>query len=144
MLEIEDEATDTPTTGSSVSTPRVTGTQAPLKPFTTDGCSGFLSFNWRLLFGVAPPWEGCCLTHDRAYHQGGPVALRLKADTELMRCVAANGHPYWAIIMFIAVRLGGPRWLPFPSLRKQTDGRWKFSMNEVRWGYGWKFPRYKE
>ena len=114
-----------------------------MKPFTTDGCSGFLSLVWRTVFRVPPPWEGCCVTHDKAYWNGGETKLRLKADTRLMQCVAANGHPYWAVLMFIAVRLGGPWWLPFPSLRRQEDGRWKFSLNEVRWGYGHPFPKYK-
>ena len=114
-----------------------------LKPFTTDGCSGFMSFVWRGVFRQPPPWEGCCLAHDRAYWQGGPGKLRLVADTELMRCVAAKGHPYWAIIMFIAVRIGGPWWLPYPSIRL-SKGHWHFSFFEVRWGYGWRYPRYKE
>jgi len=114
----------------------------PPKPFVTDGCSGFLSFAWRMLFGAAPPWEGCCIEHDRAYWRGGEKRLRLEADSKLMQCVAANGHPWWAAMMFVAVRIGGPYWLPFPSLR-QMDGRWHFSLNEVRWGYGWRYPRYQ-
>src|SRR5437899_12359406 len=111
-----------------------------LKPFVTDGCSGFLSFNWRMLFKEPPPWESCCLEHDKAYWKGGDLDLRLKADTELMRCVTANGHPYWAIIMFFAVRIGGPWWLPFPSLRL-VGGRWRLSFMEVRWGYGGPDPK---
>jgi hypothetical protein len=113
------------------------------KPFTTDGCSGFMSFFWRKVWGEAPPWEGCCFAHDKTYWQGGPKELRLKADTEVKRCVAAGGHPYWAIIMFFAVRIAGPWWLPFPSVRL-SNGKWYFSFFETRWGYGWKYPRYKE
>ena len=71
-----------------------------LKPFTTDGCSGFMSFSWRLVLRQPPPWEGCCLTHDRAYWQGGANELRLQADNELKRCVTANGHPHWARLMY--------------------------------------------
>ena len=113
------------------------------KPFTTDGCSGFMSFFWRTVLSKAPPWEGCCFAHDKTYWQGGPKELRLKADTEVMRCVAASGHPYWAIIMFFGVRIGGPWWLPFPSIRID-EGGWHFSIFETRWGYGWRYPRYKE
>ena len=49
----------------------------------------------------------------------------------------------WAIIMFVAVRIGGPWWLPFPSLRL-INGSWHLSFFETRWGYGWRYPRYKE
>lgn len=114
----------------------------PPKPFITDGCSGFMSFIWQLILRSAPPWEGHCLEHDRAYWRGGPVSLRLKADTELMRGVASAGHPWWALVMFIGVRLGGPWWLPFPSVRR-IDGRWRLFLDGVRWGYGWNYPRYK-
>jgi hypothetical protein len=113
-----------------------------LRPFTTDGCSGFMSFLWRQVLCSAPPWEGACLKHDKAYWRGGDTYLRLAADTQLMRDVAANGHPYWAVIMFIGVRLGGPWWLPFPSVRR-VDNRWTFAFSGVRWGYGFKYPRYR-
>jgi hypothetical protein len=115
-----------------------------MKKFTTDGCSGFMSFTWRFVLGWPPPWEDCCIEHDKAYWRGGDTSLRLKADTELMRCVAAKGHPYWAILMFFAVRIGGPWWLPFPSIRINKNGTWHFSISEVRWGYGWPYPKYKE
>lgn len=82
------------------------------------------------------------MEHDRAYWAGGDKSLRVRADSKLMQCVAANGYPWWAVIMFVAVRIGGPSWLPFPSLR-QVNGKWKFSLNEVRWGYGFRYPRYK-
>src|ERR1700694_846504 len=90
----------------------------PPKPFVTDGCSGFMTFLWQVFRGKDPPWEGCCEEHDRAYWQGGPNSLRLEADRKVLECVRANGHPHWAVIMFIAVRIGGMWWLPFPSLRK--------------------------
>ena len=114
-----------------------------LKPFSSDGCSGFMSYAWRRLFRNEPPWEGCCFAHDVAYWKGGPTKLRLEADIELMRGVALNGHPYWAMLMFLAVRIGGPWWLPYPSIRRR-QGKWHFSCNEVRWGYGYRYPRYKE
>ena len=114
----------------------------PPTEFVSDGGSGFLSFFWEIVFRKAPPWEGCCLIHDKAYWQGGPKHLRLQADSRLMQCVAANGHPWWAVVMFLAVRIGGPWWLPFPSVRK-VDGEWRLFFNGVRWGYGWPYPKYK-
>ena len=130
-----------------------------LAPFATDGCSGGMSAAWdlaaRLLPGFAeahaeaPPWEGCCVTHDRAYHDAGGArtaeegfAARLKADTELRLCVAAtaqdrapalealygvgeaavrSAYGLVADAMFRSVRLGG---LPCSGLP------W-------RWGYGY-------
>jgi hypothetical protein len=82
---------------------------APLAPFTTDGCSGGLSTTWRTLaetvpefaasLGTEPPWEACCVTHDRAYHDAGPdpdpeasFAARLAADDALMACVQRVGE----------------------------------------------------
>jgi len=114
----------------------------PTKPFVSDGCSGFMSFIWRFVVGEAPPWEGSCLEHDRAYHAGGDLKLRLAADSKLMQEVAAKGHPYWAWVMFLGVRIGGVYFLPFPSIRR-VDGHWKFAFDGVRWGYGWKYPRFR-
>lgn len=76
-----------------------------LAPFETDGCSGGMSWSWRVvadvfpdfevLQGAHPPWEACCVTHDRAYHDAGGVtgaaesyAARLAADNALKHCVA--------------------------------------------------------
>lgn len=82
---------------------------ARLSQFETDGCSGGLSDAWRVVvrrfegfaqtYGSAPPWESCCVTHDRAYHNGvdAPGAkrsfdARLKADQALESCVADMGQ----------------------------------------------------
>ncbi len=127
-------------------------------PFETDGCSGGLSASWRLasglftpfeeVHGATPPWEACCVTHDRAYHRagrGGDAADsyqdRLIADEALRLCVidtaddrlasladaygvspedVTDGYALIASAMFRAVRLGG---LPCSGLP------W-------RWGYG--------
>jgi len=79
-----------------------------LGTFETDGCSGGLSDAWRLVAGQfpdfaatyndIPPWESCCVTHDRAYHNaGGAVtpeasfSARLTADKALEQCVAETG-----------------------------------------------------
>lgn len=75
-----------------------------LTAFESDGCSGGMSEVWRLVvdqfpsFGEAyesaPPWESCCVTHDRAYHDGvrardaeTSFAARLAADRTLESCV---------------------------------------------------------
>jgi hypothetical protein len=119
------------------------GTQ--LTPFVSDGCSGGLSSSWRVVADLvpgfaeahqpAPPWESCCVAHDRAYHAAGGARTaeasydaRLEADTTLRTCVEATGQTrladlaaryggsetqvrraYSAIAggMFTAVRLGG-------------------------------------
>jgi len=86
--------------------------QAPetvLAPFETDGCSGGMSWSWRLvsdLFpnfeeaqGESPPWEACCVIHDRAYHNAGGAVeatesfdARLAADEALRQCVMLQGE----------------------------------------------------
>lgn len=96
-----------------------------LKPFTTDGCSGGMSWLWRLILRRPPPWEGDCEAHDRLYHMGGTKAARLYGDRKLASRVAMRGYPIIAAGMYYAVRIGGHPWLPLP---------W-------RWGYGYKWPR---
>lgn len=131
-----------------------------LSAFSTDGCSGGLSFGWRYasrqypefagLHGGTPPWESCCVTHDRAYHTGGPrdatteesFSARREADEILRQCVRETGQGRSSIVaeeydvpvsrvrmlyiavadlMYRAVRVGG---VPCTGLP------W-------RWGYGW-------
>ncbi|MCP4386188.1 MAG: hypothetical protein GY798_33070 [Hyphomicrobiales bacterium] len=133
---------------------------AVLVPYVTDGCSGGLSAGWafaaRALPGLAeqhgenPPWESCCVTHDRAYHSGGSpdgdadasFAARRAADVEMWQCVIGVGETRAASLMdeyglsrdavallyrgigdamYRAVRLGGAPCSPLP---------W-------RWGFGW-------
>ncbi len=84
-----------------------------------DGCSGGMSKAWRKLFGKNPPWEGCCDIHDQPYARGGSWLDRLFADFDLLFCVWKGGHPIWAIVMFLGVRIGGVPWLPTPH-------RWGF------------------
>lgn len=130
-----------------------------LAPFTTDGCSGGMSSLWASTaryfpaFARAhagrPPWEDCCVAHDRVYHTGGAeadpdtsFAARVAADEELRRCVASTVSERDALLrdvygltadqvrlvyeaigeaMFHAVRLGGGPCTGLP---------W-------RWGYGY-------
>lgn len=133
---------------------------ARLSAFESDGCSGGLSVGWdhiasvvqrfRNAHGARPPWEACCVEHDRLYHPGGSAgtpaersfAARLEADVALKVCVRAFGEVradelaalydvspdtvrtiYTRIseLMFWAVRLGGAPCTGLP---------W-------RWGYGW-------
>lgn len=128
-------------------------------PFTTDGCSGGLSMAWDLIADLLPafaatheehpPWEACCVTHDRAYHSAGGAReaeasyrARLAADKALRDCVLdtggrrtqhlaqtygvsdaqiADAYGLIADAMFDAVRLGGGPCSGMP---------W-------RWGYGY-------
>lgn len=127
--------------------------------FETDGCSGGMSAAWAPVAGIlpslaeeyqdAPPWESCCIIHDRAYHNSGKAEdasesfnARLAADVALMQCVLKDGEERreaianefssqpdvvdkaYSVIangMFSAVRLGGG---PCSGLS------W-------RWGYGY-------
>ena len=95
--------------------------------FTSDGCSGGMSEFWRQWLGLPPPWEGCCIEHDLVYFNGGTRRQRRKADIKLMCCVASNhgGHPIWAFIMYVGVRVGGSPYWPL---------KW-------RWGYGHRYGR---
>ena len=134
--------------------------QSVLAEFTTDGCSGGLSVGWQFLagkvksfqsvHGTQPPWESCCVEHDREYHTGGGRQItadesfntRRKADQRLKLCVQETGliratelsseynvsireigilYTAIADLMYRAVRIGG---IPCTSLP------W-------RWGYGW-------
>lgn len=131
-----------------------------LAPFASDGCSGGLSAGWELLssalpefakrHGDRPPWESCCIAHDRAYHAGGPsdadarasLEARVRADEQLRQCVTETGEKRMPVLvteydlspdqisrlyrniadaMYRAVRLGGAPCTGLP---------W-------RWGFGW-------
>jgi hypothetical protein len=131
---------------------------AALAPFATDGCSGGLSAGWTFAarqipalaehHGEHPPWEACCVEHDRAYHRApgddalASFAARRRADESMRACVLAEGvarrealiqdyglsagmvdllYEGIAGAMYRAVRLGGAPCSRLP---------W-------RWGYGW-------
>jgi len=136
---------------------RIARTGSTLAPFTTDGCSGGLSVGWSYLteqvaalkqsFGVRPPWEHCCVDHDRLYHAAVPAdtaaadsfQARKQADLALLACVESTAPATSGIddalsaealqtlynsvaeLMYRAVRVGG---MPCSGLP------W-------RWGYGW-------
>tara|TARA_Y100001970_G_C14225609_1_gene855459 strand:+ start:187 stop:642 length:456 start_codon:yes stop_codon:yes gene_type:complete len=93
-----------------------------IKPFKSDGCS---------LFPEGSPkqnmlWLECCVKHDYAYWKGGSFWQRIEADRHLKSCVKTTGKHKTALLMQVAVRLGGSPFLPTP----------------FRWGYGWKYPRF--
>lgn len=124
-------------------------------PFTSDGCSGGMSDGWEYLadafpyfkekFGDKPPWENCCVAHDRVYWQGetqNGYEKRYQADLKLKACVIDTGNrlsdelaarldankdeiqeafTVAAKLMYRAVRIGGKPCTRLP---------W-------RWGYGW-------
>jgi hypothetical protein len=131
-----------------------------LSEFTSDGCSGGLSVGWQYIsgkikkfqsvHGTLPPWEECCVIHDKAYHAGGALQdsssdsfeKRKQADIALRNCVLDIGtkrsseltaeyditetelryiYEKIADMMYRAVRVGG---IPCSTLP------W-------RWGYGW-------
>lgn len=126
-----------------------------ITPFSTDGCSGNQSQSWELMakalpgfetqFGDSPPWEACCVTHDKAYWRGNTAdgfVVRKQADDQLRQCVADTGDrlaPQLSLkysisekdvrkifsltseLMYRAVRLGGQ----------------PCSLLPWRWGYGW-------
>jgi hypothetical protein len=123
--------------------------------FRSDGCSGGMSAAWSYLSdtlpefvryaGEKPPWEHCCVAHDRDYWRGmtqNGFVEREQSDARLRDCVRATGErsgaeitetlglPQQEVIdminltselMYQAVRLGGGPCTGFP---------W-------RWGHGW-------
>ena len=128
-----------------------------IQAFASDGCSGGMSDAWQYMsqmlpafstqFGNKPPWEHCCVEHDRAYWYGDTekgYAKRLKADQRLRACVKQNGREnskrlsnkfemtqeeietlfnIAAEMMFDSVRIGGK----------------PCSLFSWRWGYGWPY-----
>ena len=73
--------------------------------FRTDGCSGGLSAAWEYLAEISPefaaragnlpPWEDCCVDHDRHYWRGetdNGYEKRKQADSELRQCVIRSGQ----------------------------------------------------
>lgn len=117
-------------------------TQDPPKPFTTDLCSGPQSVLWRFFADKPVPWEGLCIIHDLAYYFGGPLWMKVVADLELALGIAKRGYPVWALLTLAGVSIWGLPWLPYPSFRR-INGKWKIAFNEVRWGYGYKYPQYQ-
>ena len=83
----------------------------PPRSFTTDGCSMWPNGSW----------VACCVEHDIGYWCGGPKEARKRADDAFRACMRAKSGACHAALTYVAVRVAGAAWLPFP---------W-------RWGYGW-------
>lgn len=94
-----------------------------IKLFTSDGCSGGLSWLWETITTTQIPWHGACVKHDMEYWIGGTSEDRKKADIQLMIDVIENGYPIIAFVMYVGVRLGG--WTHFPT--------------RFRWGFGYPY-----
>jgi hypothetical protein len=107
-----------------------------ISAFRSDGCSGGMSQSWSMLAeslplfadyaGKKPPWEHCCVAHDRDYWRGetrNGFEQRQQSDARLRACVLETGDQSGAEIalMYQAVRLGGGPCTGLP---------W-------RWGHGW-------
>jgi hypothetical protein len=128
---------------------------AEIHPFTTDGCSGNQSKSWEILarlspgfadeLGDRPPWEACCVAHDRLYWQGrvdDGFDRRVAADAGLEACVAATGER-------LAPELAGRYDVSEERVREafSTIANWMYravriggqpcSLLPWRWGYGW-------
>lgn len=106
------------------STPRSTATrsEAPLNPFTTDGCSLFPDGT----YSNKTLWLDCCIEHDKAYWRGGTEEERKRADAELQECILREtGDAALAQLVYDGVRIGGSPFYP----------TW------YRWGYGWRYGR---
>ena len=139
---------------------------AALVPFRSDGCSGGLSAGWQLVSDAlspiagnlpqSPPWQHCCVAHDRSYWKGSAdngSALRLVADQRLKACVLSTDQ------LAIIASVDQPPLKPGISLkiRQQFEAQLQGLMPVVaelmyqavrpgglpcsglpwRWGYGW-------
>lgn len=93
-----------------------------ISDFSSDGCSRFP--DGTLENGAL--WCDCCITHDKAYWQGGTALQKFIADKTLRDCVLEKtANILLADAMYYGVTLGGSPLLP-------TD---------YRWGYGWNYGR---
>lgn len=90
-----------------------------------DGCSGYMSAAWKLLFKNAPPWEQDCDEHDQWYADGGTALDRETADQVLMASVTLRGYPILGFLMWLAVRIGGHPIFPLPW-------RWGFKQDYLK------------
>ena len=93
-------------------------TPPPLKPFTSNGCTGFADGTRE----NPKQWRHCCVLHDLAFWAGGCSLFRDQADAELKACVADTGAKLAALVMYLGVRLGAHS---------------PFKIKNERWGNGW-------
>lgn len=80
-----------------------------------DGCSGGVSWFYKLIMRKDPPMECCCDAHDQVYAIGGSARDRWVADYQLFLCVFSKTESiFLASLFFYAVRIGGHPLLPLP------------------------------
>ena len=126
-----------------------------ISAFTTDGGSGNLSRGWEQLasgfpkfkekFGDRPPWEHCCVTHDRVYWQGEVVdgySQRRLADQALRQCVIDTGVELAPELSVQFSRSEAQVRQAFVLVAKLIYRAVRFggqpcSLLPWRWGYGW-------
>lgn len=72
------------------------------------GAYGGLSRLWERLAGKLPPFEGCCIDHDREYVEQN--IGRADADLIFRECVAATAGVGWAWLLYLPVRAFGWFW----------------------------------
>lgn len=134
--------------------------ESALTDFTTDGCSGGLSFAWdkfatqfpefAIRHGKQPPWYECCVIHDKRYHAGSAGALsasdsferRKKADLNLKICVVDTGIGRSKVLEDIyglsETQVKG-LYITISELmyRAVRIGGIPCTEHPWRWGYGW-------
>lgn len=86
----------------------------------SDGCSAGISKAWRFWLKKPPPFEHCCVEHDKAYWRGGTSSQRAKADRALYSCVK-DYNAAWAAIILIGVKGGGQPFFPFDWETTEID-----------------------
>ena len=79
-----------------------TASAAELRPFKTDGCTGYAD-GTRKKPGL---WKHCCVEHDLGFWAGGDSRERRLTDERLRDCIAATGEKLQAEIIYLGVRLG--------------------------------------
>jgi len=99
--------------------------------FHPDGCSGGLSYFWKKIFKKDCPYNPYCIDHDCRYFLGtqsfegilGEIYERFRSDWILASNIWNHDKNWFdkpmAIIVFLAVRIGGSRIWIFNSFQWQ-------------------------
>jgi hypothetical protein len=95
-----------------------------LKPFISDGCTGFVDGTW----DRPDLWKHCCFEHDLRYWFGGTERSLDSTDLELRSCVLDVAGESWANAIYRGVRLG-----------HHSPVKSKF-----HWSWGWTPKRQKD
>ncbi len=139
---------------------RIEKKDAAMSDFTTDGCSGGLSFAWEKIaaefpefaarHGKQPPWYECCVAHDKHYHVGSAGTMsasesfkrRKNADLNLKICVAETSVGRSKVLEDVyglsESQVNG-LYLTISELmyRAVRIGGIPCTNQSWRWGYGW-------